>query len=131
MAVSSHDGSGRGWLQAVVLAVTIEGEGGLCAAERGKWLVAVVKVGMAMEEGIRSKGWRGDSGLKRENGLWMGAAVRVFFSKGGSDSLEKMRGKEGGRSFERDGFRVRVFMCFFLMFHNCPHPFVCVENSYL
>jgi hypothetical protein len=34
--VSGHDGSGRGWLRAVVLVVTIEGEGGLCATERGK-----------------------------------------------------------------------------------------------
>jgi len=52
---------------------------------------------------------------KRENDLWMGAAMRVFFFKGGSGGLEKMRGN-GGRSFERDGFRVRVHFVFFLMF---------------
>jgi len=40
---SGRGGSGQGWLRAVVLAVTVEGEGGLCAAERGKWLAAVVK----------------------------------------------------------------------------------------
>ena len=63
---------------------------------------------------------RGGCGLKTENDLWMGVVVRVFFSKGGSDGLEKMRGKGG---FERDGFRVRVFfLFFFLMFQNCP-PF--------
>jgi hypothetical protein len=55
----------------------------------------VVKVGMAVEEGIGSRGWSGDWGLKRENDLWMVVAVRVFFSKGGSGSLEKMRGKGG------------------------------------
>jgi hypothetical protein len=120
VAVSGHGGSGRGWLRAVVLAVTVEGEAGLCAVERRKWLAAVVKVGMAVEEGTRSRGWRGGCGLKTENDLWMGVVVRVFFSKGGSDGLEKMRGKGG---FERDGFRVRVFfLFFFLMFQNCP-PF--------
>jgi hypothetical protein len=33
---SGRGGSGQGWLRAVVLAVTVEGEAGLCAAERGK-----------------------------------------------------------------------------------------------
>ena len=41
--VSGHDGSGQGWLRAVVLAVTVKGEASLCAAKRGKWLAAVVK----------------------------------------------------------------------------------------
>jgi len=41
--VSGHGGSGQGWLRAVVLAVTVEGEASLCAAKRGKWLAAVVK----------------------------------------------------------------------------------------
>jgi len=66
VAVSGHGGSGRGWLRAVVLAVTVEGEAGLCAVERRKWLAAVVKVGMAVEEGTRSRGWRG--GLRLEDG---------------------------------------------------------------
>jgi hypothetical protein len=40
--------------------------------------------------------------------------VRVFFSKGGSGGLEKMRGKGGGAAPLKDGFRVRVFfLCFF------------------
>ena len=44
-------GSKRGWLLAVVLAVTVKGEAGLCAAERGKWMPVVVKVGTVVEEG--------------------------------------------------------------------------------
>jgi hypothetical protein len=54
--VSGHRGNGRGWLRAVVLAVTVEGEAGMCAAERGKWVAAMVKVGMAVEEGTKSRG---------------------------------------------------------------------------
>jgi hypothetical protein len=111
VAVSGHGGSGRGWLRAVVLAVTVEGEAGLCAVERRKWLAAVVKVGMAVEEGTRSRGWRGGCGLKTENDLWMGVVVRVFFSKGGSDGLEKMRGKGGG--LKEMGLGLGFFFCFF------------------
>jgi hypothetical protein len=103
---------------------------------------------LRLDEGKGSSGWRigerkmcsgrlvgrGQGGglvaaEKRENGLWMGAAVRVFFFKGGSGDLEKMRGK-GGRFFKRDGFRVRVLFVFFLMIQNCPRPppplFMCV-----
>jgi hypothetical protein len=35
--VSGHGGSGQGWLRAVVLVVTVEGEASLCTAKRGKW----------------------------------------------------------------------------------------------
>jgi len=65
---------------------------------------------------------------KRENGLWMGAAVRVFFFKRGSGDLEKMRGK-GGCFFKRDGFRVRVLFVFFSNDSKLPPPpplFMCV-----
>jgi hypothetical protein len=46
-------------------------------------------------------------------------------------AAEKIRGKgRGRRSFEKDGFRVRVFFfCIFLMFQNCFLPLECVEGT--
>jgi hypothetical protein len=50
-----------------------------------------------------------------------GFSLLPLTKSGGSGSGRKTRGKGGGRrSLEKDGFRVRVFFCIFLMFQNYP-----------
>jgi len=60
--------------------------------------------------GRRNQEQRLEGGLRLED-LWMGVVVRVFFSKGGSDGLEKMRGKGGG--LKEMGLGLGFFFCFF------------------
>jgi hypothetical protein len=64
VAVSGHGGSGRGWLRAVVLAVTVEGEAGLCAVERRS-------IFFSSASGGRSGGCRGGSDVDDLRSCWL------------------------------------------------------------
>jgi len=116
----------------------LRGDGGLsgwflvCLVEgKGEWEEMVRRLWLKRE---LNRGRKAGGGGNKEGNAVAGAregrlvyVVEVFFSKGGSGGLEKMRGKGGRRrSLERDGFRVRVFFfCIFLMFQNFPLICVC------
>jgi len=67
-----------------------------------------------------SLGWDGRlARLKEEETESRGGAASLLFWPSG-----------GGRVFRKDGFvGLKFFLCFFLMFQNCPHPFWCMLKA--